>query len=170
MAIPDTILSKPGPLDDDEWAFMHRHTLIGEAILSASPALVPVARIVRSSHERFDGGGYPDALVGTAIPIAARVVAVCDAYDAMTSDRSYRRGMSRRGRARGAAAQRRHAVRPAGRRRVLRRARGAGHRRAPGRRGYAERLSRARRRESFQRTSSSPQSAIPATRCPTGPV
>ncbi len=94
MAIPDTILSKPGPLNDDEWAFMHRHTLIGEAILSASPALVPVARIVRSSHERFDGGGYPDALVGTAIPIAARVVAVCDAYDAMTSDRSYRRGMS----------------------------------------------------------------------------
>ncbi len=95
-AVPDAILDKPGPLDDDEWAFMHRHTLIGEAILSASPALVPVARIVRSSHERFDGGGYPDALMGAAIPIAARVVAVCDAYDAMTSDRSYRRGMSPR--------------------------------------------------------------------------
>jgi diguanylate cyclase (GGDEF)-like protein len=93
MAIPDTILNKPGPLDDDEWAFMRRHTLIGEAILSAAPALVPVARIVRSSHERYDGQGYPDRLAGADIPIAARVVAICDAYDAMTSDRSYRRGM-----------------------------------------------------------------------------
>jgi two-component system cell cycle response regulator len=94
MAIPDTILNKPGPLDDDEWAFMRRHTLIGEAILSAAPALVPVARIVRSSHERYDGGGYPDGLAGDEIPVAARVVAICDAYDAMTSDRSYRRGMA----------------------------------------------------------------------------
>jgi diguanylate cyclase (GGDEF)-like protein len=93
MAIPDTILSKPGPLDDDEWAFMRRHTLIGEAILSASPALVPVARIVRASHERVDGTGYPDALAGEEIPVAARIVAICDAYDAMISDRSYRRGM-----------------------------------------------------------------------------
>ena len=68
--------------------------MIGEAILSAAPALVPVARIVRSSHERFDGAGYPDRLAGEEIPLAARVVAVCDAYDAMTSDRAYRRGMS----------------------------------------------------------------------------
>jgi two-component system cell cycle response regulator len=94
MAIPDTILGKPGPLDEDEWAFMRRHTLIGEAILSAAPALVPVARIVRSSHERFDGTGYPDGLAGEDIPVAARIVAICDAYDAMTSHRSYRRGMS----------------------------------------------------------------------------
>jgi two-component system cell cycle response regulator len=94
MAIPDTILNKPGPLDEDEWAFMRRHTLIGEAILSAAPALVPVARIVRSSHERYDGRGYPDGLAGDEIPVAARVVAICDAYDAMTSDRSYRRGMA----------------------------------------------------------------------------
>src|SRR6185369_9871020 len=79
VAIPDTILNKPGPLDDDEWAFMRRHTLIGEAILSAAPALVPVARIVRSSHERYDGQGYPDRLAGADIPIAARVVAICDA-------------------------------------------------------------------------------------------
>jgi two-component system, cell cycle response regulator len=94
MAIPDTILNKPGPLDEDEWAFMRRHTLIGEAILSAAPALVPVARIVRASHERYDGGGYPDRLARDEIPVAARVVAICDAYDAMTSDRSYRRGMA----------------------------------------------------------------------------
>ena len=92
--MPDTILNKPGPLDEEEWAFMRRHTTIGEAILSAAPALVPVARIVRSSHERFDGDGYPDRLAGEDIPLPARVIAVCDAYDAMTSDRAYRRGMS----------------------------------------------------------------------------
>jgi two-component system cell cycle response regulator len=94
VAVPDTILGKPGPLDEAEWALMRRHTTIGEAILSAAPALVPVSRIVRSSHERFDGGGYPDGLAGEDIPLPARIVAVCDAYDAMTSDRAYRRGMS----------------------------------------------------------------------------
>jgi HD-GYP domain-containing protein (c-di-GMP phosphodiesterase class II) len=95
MAVPDAILDKPGPLDEEEWAFMRRHTLIGESILSAAPALVPVAKLVRASHERFDGGGYPDGLAGDEIPLGARIVAVCDAYDAMTSDRSYRRAMSR---------------------------------------------------------------------------
>ena len=94
MAVPDAILDKPGPLDEEEWAFMRRHTVIGEAILSAAPALVPVAKIVRASHERFDGAGYPDGLAGTEIPLGARIVAVCDAFDAMTSDRSYRRAMS----------------------------------------------------------------------------
>jgi diguanylate cyclase (GGDEF)-like protein len=94
MAIPDAILDKPGPLDEREWAFIRRHTLIGESILSAAPALVPVARIVRASHERFDGAGYPDMLGGHDIPLGARIVAVCDAYDAMTSDRSYRAAMS----------------------------------------------------------------------------
>jgi diguanylate cyclase (GGDEF)-like protein len=94
MAVPDAILDKPGPLDDDEWTFMRRHTLIGESILSASPALVPVAKLVRSSHERFDGTGYPDRKAGNEIPLGARIVAVCDAYDAMTSDRAYRRAMS----------------------------------------------------------------------------
>jgi diguanylate cyclase (GGDEF)-like protein len=89
-AIPDAILSKPGPLDDDEWAFMRRHTIIGERILSAAPALVPVARIVRSSHERWDGAGYPDALRAEDIPLGARIVAVCDAFHAMTTDRPYR--------------------------------------------------------------------------------
>jgi len=94
MAIPDAILNKPGPLDAHEWQFIKRHTLIGEGILSAAPALVPVAKIIRSSHERYDGNGYPDRLAGEDIPLAARIVAVCDAYDAMTADRAYRRAMS----------------------------------------------------------------------------
>jgi two-component system cell cycle response regulator len=93
MAIPDAILAKPGPLDDDEWAFIRRHTLIGERIVAAAPALKHVALLVRSSHERWDGGGYPDALAGDAIPLGARIVAVCDSFDAMTGDRPYRAGM-----------------------------------------------------------------------------
>jgi two-component system cell cycle response regulator len=90
VAIPDAILNKPGPLDGEEWEFMRRHTIIGERILGSAPALAPVGKLVRSSHERFDGRGYPDGLVGNQIPLGARVVAVCDAYDAMTSDRPYR--------------------------------------------------------------------------------
>ena len=90
VAIPDEILSKPGPLDETEWSFMRRHTMIGERILLAAPALRPVARLVRSSHERFDGSGYPDMLAGEEIPLGARVVAVCDAFDAMISERPYR--------------------------------------------------------------------------------
>ena len=89
-AIPDSILNKPGPLSDDEWAFMHRHTLIGERILSAAPALSEAAHLVRSSHERWDGGGYPDGLAGEEIPLGARIISVCDAFDAMTSARPYR--------------------------------------------------------------------------------
>ena len=94
VAIPDAILDKPGPLDENEWAFMRRHTLIGERIVAAAPALGPVAKLVRASHERWDGGGYPDATAGEAIPLGARIIAVCDAYDAIISDRSYRRGRS----------------------------------------------------------------------------
>jgi diguanylate cyclase (GGDEF)-like protein len=89
VAIPDAILDKPGPLDDEEWAFMRRHTLIGERILAAAPSLLPVGRLVRASHERWDGGGYPDGLAGTAIPLGARIVAVADAFDAMTTNRPY---------------------------------------------------------------------------------
>jgi diguanylate cyclase (GGDEF)-like protein len=89
-AIPDEILNKPGPLDDEEWEFMRRHTLIGERILSAAPALARAAVFVRSSHERYDGKGYPDGLIGEEIPLGARVIAVCDSFDAMTSDRPYR--------------------------------------------------------------------------------
>jgi diguanylate cyclase (GGDEF)-like protein len=89
MAIPDAILDKPGPLTDHEWKFVRGHTLIGERILHAATALSYVAGLVRSSHERFDGSGYPDGLAGTAIPLISRIVFVCDAFDAMTSQRSY---------------------------------------------------------------------------------
>jgi two-component system cell cycle response regulator len=89
MAVPDRILEKPGPLDPPEVDFIQRHTLVGERILSAAPALLPVARLVRASHERWDGGGYPDGLVGEQIPLGARVIAVCDAYHVMTSGRVY---------------------------------------------------------------------------------
>ena len=89
VAIPDAIITKPGPLDDDEWAFMRRHTLIGERILAAAPALAPAAALVRSSHEAYDGSGYPDALAGVEIPLGARIIAVCDAFDAMISNRPY---------------------------------------------------------------------------------
>ena len=94
VAIPDEILLKPGPLDAGEWRFMERHTLIGERIIGSSAALAPVAAMVRSSHERWDGRGYPDRLSGEDIPLGARIVAVCDAFDAMTKDRSYRAGMA----------------------------------------------------------------------------
>ncbi|HYX84504.1 MAG TPA: diguanylate cyclase, partial [Gaiellales bacterium] len=94
-AIPRGILEKPGPLDAAEWDLMRKHTVIGETILTAAPALAGVASIVRSTHERVDGGGYPDGLRGDEIPLGARIIAVCDAFDAMTSDRSYRRAMPR---------------------------------------------------------------------------
>ncbi len=94
LAIPDAILSKPGPLTEDEWQFVRRHTVIGERVLRAAPALAPVAPLVRSSHEHFDGGGYPDAIAGEQIPLASRIVAVCDAFDAMVTSRPYRAAMS----------------------------------------------------------------------------
>src|SRR5438876_2170182 len=90
VGIPDAILEKPHGLDNAEWAFMHQHTILGERILSAAPALRPVAVLVRASHERWDGKGYPDGLSGTDIPLGARIIAACDAYEAMTTDRCYR--------------------------------------------------------------------------------
>jgi len=96
MAIPDAILDKPAPLDDSEWEFIRRHTLIGERIINAAPALYRVASLVRSSHENFDGTGYPDRLTCEEIPLGARIIAVCDAFDAMTTDRAYRKAMSER--------------------------------------------------------------------------
>jgi two-component system cell cycle response regulator len=89
IAIPGSVISKPGPLDNQEWALLHRHTLIGERIVEAAPALRGAAPLVRASHEAFDGQGYPDGLAGEAIPLGARVIAVCDAFDAMISQRSY---------------------------------------------------------------------------------
>jgi diguanylate cyclase (GGDEF)-like protein len=94
MAIPDALLSKPGPLDAAEWEFMRQHTIIGERMLHVAPALAGVAQLVRWSHERVDGGGYPDKLIGDEIPLGARIIAVCDAFGAMTSDRPYRRAVS----------------------------------------------------------------------------
>jgi diguanylate cyclase (GGDEF)-like protein len=89
VAIPDAILHKPGPLDEEEWSFVRRHTLIGERIIGAAPALAQAAKLVRSTHERFDGTGYPDRLAGEQIPLGARIIAACDAYTAMTSPRPY---------------------------------------------------------------------------------
>jgi diguanylate cyclase (GGDEF)-like protein len=94
ISIPEDILAKPAPLNLDEWSLMHKHTIVGERILRLAPALVPVARLVRASHERWDGEGYPDGLSGSAIPLGARVIAVCDAFDAMVSDRPYRPSMT----------------------------------------------------------------------------
>jgi len=90
LAIPDVVLQKSGSLDATEWSFIHSHTLIGQRILSSAPALRPVGAIVRSTHENWDGTGYPDGLAGESIPLAARIIAACDAYSAMTSDRPYR--------------------------------------------------------------------------------
>jgi two-component system, cell cycle response regulator len=93
VAIPDAILHAPRALTDDEWEYMRQHTVIGARIIGVAPELLPVAEIVRSSHERYDGGGYPDRLAGEDIPLGARIVAVCDSYDAMTTTRSYREAM-----------------------------------------------------------------------------
>ena len=87
IAIPDEILHKPGPLDDVEWELMRKHTLVGERIIGAFPSMAPVARLVRSSHERWDGEGYPDGLAGEEIPLGARVILICDAFDAMLRER-----------------------------------------------------------------------------------
>ena len=90
VAVPDAIVHKPGPLSSDEWAFMRTHTVLGERILAAAPALREEAALVRSSHERWDGQGYPDQRAGEDIPLGSRIIFVCDALDAMTSPRVYR--------------------------------------------------------------------------------
>jgi two-component system cell cycle response regulator len=89
VAIPDAIISKPARLNDEEWGFIRRHTLIGERILGAAPALRSAAALVRASHEAWDGTGYPDALAEAEIPLGARIIAVCDAFDAMIANRPY---------------------------------------------------------------------------------
>jgi HD-GYP domain-containing protein (c-di-GMP phosphodiesterase class II) len=77
-----------------EWDFMHQHTIVGERILNAAPALTSVAKLVRSSHERYDGKGYPDGMAGNKIPLGARVISACDAFHAMTSTRPYGQSMT----------------------------------------------------------------------------
>jgi two-component system cell cycle response regulator len=95
LAVPDDVLQKPGPLHPEEWAFIREHTVIGQRILAAAPGWLGVAAIVRATHERWDGTGYPDGLAGDAIPLAARIIAVCDAFSAMTSPRPYRLPIAR---------------------------------------------------------------------------
>lgn len=93
IGIPGRILNKPGRLSPEEFAVMAEHTIIGERIISSIEYLRPVARIVRSAHERCDGHGYPDGFAAAEIPLASRILLVCDAYHAMTSDRPYRRAL-----------------------------------------------------------------------------
>jgi diguanylate cyclase (GGDEF)-like protein/putative nucleotidyltransferase with HDIG domain len=94
VAIPDEILHKPGPLNDEEWVLMKQHPVIGERILRVLPGMGPVARIVRHEHERWDGNGYPDGLAGEEIPIGSRIIIAADTYHAITSDRPYRAARS----------------------------------------------------------------------------
>ena len=91
VAIPDAILEKPSTLTEDELGFIRTHTITGERIMLSAPALGVAAKIVRSSHERIDGGGYPDGLRGEEIPLGSRIIFACDAFDAMTSTRHYSR-------------------------------------------------------------------------------
>jgi HD-GYP domain-containing protein (c-di-GMP phosphodiesterase class II) len=96
LAVPKEILNKPGPLTPDEFEVMKRHVEEGQLMLEKIGGVMGDAgHVVRTHHERFDGAGYPDGLAGTEIPLAARIIACCDAFNAMTTDRPYRRAMSR---------------------------------------------------------------------------
>ena len=94
VAVPEQILNKPGPLTDSERREVERHVEIGAEILSEVDFLAEVLPLVRHCHEHWDGGGYPDGLAGDTIPLGARVILVCDAHDAMTADRPYRRALA----------------------------------------------------------------------------
>ena len=96
VGIPRAVLDKPGPLDESEWALIKEHTTSGERIVRSVPELLDVARLVRHSHERWDGDGYPDGLSGHEIPLGSRIVFCADAFHAIRSDRPYRRGRSAR--------------------------------------------------------------------------
>src|SRR5665647_1179207 len=93
IGIPDSILNKPGKLTDDEWQVMRRHPQIGQQIVAQVPGFEDVATAIRHEHERWDGGGYPDGIASEEIPLASRIVLVCDAYHAMMSDRPYRKAL-----------------------------------------------------------------------------
>jgi HD-GYP domain-containing protein (c-di-GMP phosphodiesterase class II) len=95
IAVPKEIINKPGPLTDDEWLVIRAHTIEGQKMLDRVGGLLSeVGQIVRSSHEKWDGSGYPDGLVGEEIPVESAIVSCCDAFNAMTTDRSYRTAMS----------------------------------------------------------------------------
>ncbi len=97
IAVPERILRKAGPLTDDEWQVMRRHPLTGAQIVAPLEFFADGALIVRHHHERHDGSGYPDGLAGETIPLGARIIAIADVYDALTSDRPYRRALDHRG-------------------------------------------------------------------------
>ena len=94
IGVPDAVLSKTGPLNDEEWFLIHRHPVIGADILRKSPGLSEIADIVLHHHERWDGKGYPDGISGSDIPLGSRIIAICDSIDAMTTSRPYRRILS----------------------------------------------------------------------------
>jgi HD-GYP domain-containing protein (c-di-GMP phosphodiesterase class II) len=95
IAVPKEIVNKPGALDPDEWEIIKTHTIEGQRMLERVGGFMrDVGEIVRSSHERWDGAGYPDGLRAEAIPLEARIVSACDAFNAMTTTRSYRKAMS----------------------------------------------------------------------------
>jgi PAS domain S-box-containing protein len=94
VGIPDTILQKQGPLDDQEWQLMRQHPIVGEHIIAGTPGLSHLAPAMRAEHEHWDGSGYPDGLAGEQIPLASRITLACDALNAMTHDRPYRPAMT----------------------------------------------------------------------------
>ncbi len=95
LGIPDEIITKPGPLTDEEWEFMRQHTVMGEQIIAAAgPSLDRIGPLVRASHERWDGKGYPDGLAGEEIPLGARIITICDSFRAMLDERVYKQAMS----------------------------------------------------------------------------
>ena len=93
VAVPDHILQKPAPLTEDEWEAIREHSVAGAKIVRSIAGLAHLATAIRAAHERWDGTGYPDGLAGTDIPMPSRISFVCDAFDAMTSDRPYRRSL-----------------------------------------------------------------------------
>jgi HD-GYP domain-containing protein (c-di-GMP phosphodiesterase class II) len=94
LGVPEAILNKPGPLTDEERPAIERHPLIGEGILSPLEFLADAIPLVRAAHERWDGTGYPDGMAGEDIPLGARILLACDAYEAMTTERPYRPALS----------------------------------------------------------------------------
>ncbi len=90
VGIPDHVLNKPGALTDEERAWIQEHPIVGTDIVGRAPSLREALKVIRQHHERYDGGGYPDGLAGDEISLAARIVAVADVWDALTSDRAYR--------------------------------------------------------------------------------
>jgi putative nucleotidyltransferase with HDIG domain len=95
IGVPETVLRKRGPLDAEEWSLMRNHALVGAQIVAPFDFFAGGAQLIRHHHERWDGSGYPDGLAGSAIPLGARIVAVADVFDALTSDRPYRPALPR---------------------------------------------------------------------------